>query len=185
MLTKKGLSDYISHILAIAIAFLILSLVASSMYDYYVNLTLESQRSEATAVSEDIAERMMDMYSEYRDKEIIPGPGEKEVLKSVELDVPDNIGGRNYDIRLNSSNQHWIEAEIVTTSEISIVDSRRPTARIVVEVTEFPEETYTYHLYNIETGLDGEARNPDRIRLEYIRKRENDKTMDTIEMSRA
>ncbi|MFP4634151.1 MAG: hypothetical protein ACLFM9_04270 [Candidatus Aenigmatarchaeota archaeon] len=184
MLRGKGLSNYISHILAVAIAFLILSLIASSMYDYYVDLTMESQRSEAMALSEDLGNKIMDMYSQYGDVEIIPQQGETEVLTSTEVDVPDDVGGRNYNLRLNSSRKHWIETDLEATAEVEVVDSRRPTARVVVEVTEFPEGTYKYHMYNIETNMTGHVSNPRKVKLEYVRVNDGE-VEDLIRMSRA
>lgn len=183
-MSSKGISEFVSHILAIAIAFVILGIIASTMYNYYTSLVLESQSSEARSVSERIGDRVMEMYSKYDVKDVEPEPGKNLTLASATVDVPDGIAGRNYNIYLNSSKAHWINAELHSTANISVIDTRRPTARILVEVTEFPERTYTYRLYNIEINATGKVRRPDKINLKYVRENKGGNITDRVIMDR-
>ncbi len=180
---KKGMSDYFSHVIALAIAFLILALIATSVHDYYIDITVESQRAEAVSISEYIGKGIMDMYSEYRGSEKMYQEEESMILASTEIKVPDNIAGRSYNIRLNSSAEHWIDVDLEPHHDIDIVGSRRPTAGVIVEISGFPQNTHVHHIYNIELELEGNAHNPERIRLEYIREVEEGEPIDRVKMT--
>ena len=171
---KKGLSDYISHILAIAIAFIILGLVSSSMYDYYIEMTVESQRSEVEAMNEDIRNSIMNLYSEYRYKDIIPPENESEVLGEVEISLTPEIAGGRYRVELHSAEDEWIDFTVKSIFETTTTEVTRPTARITTHVLDFPQRNYTSYLYNIEINLEGNVTSPDDLRLEYVRKNEGE-----------
>lgn len=180
----KGISEFTSHILIIAVAIVILALVASSMHNYYRDMVLESQQAEARVLSEKLGDEILEMYSKYEKSEVEPEKGENTTLASSTIGTPEGIAGRNYEIYLNSSKSHWINAELLSVANISVLRTKRPTARIVVKVTEFPEKTYNYLLYNIETNLTGFAKRPNKVELKYIRKNDGNIT-DLIEMERA
>lgn len=184
-MSKKGVSDYVSHILAIAIALVILGLIASSMYDYYTDLVVESQRSEAETLSENIGDSILRLYSRYNGHGTVPEEGENITLATAEVDTPDRVAGRNYDIYLNSSRAYWIDARLESASNISLIDAERPTAKIIVEVTDFPEKRYEYGLYNIEVDMKGRVSRPDGVVLRYMRENVGGNVIDTIKMSRS
>lgn len=169
----------------IAVAFVILSLFASSMYNYYTNIVSESQKAEARAVSERIGDKILTMYSRYEKSGIEPQPGENITLGTSTLDTPEGIGGRNYRIYLNSSGSYWITADLESSSNISITDTETNSARIVIKTIGFPEETYEYPLYNIDLNLTGSAERPNEVSLNYVRRKEGSNITDIVRMKRA
>lgn len=181
---KKGISEFVSHVLAIAIAFVILALVASSMYNYYRSVVLESQEVEARALSERLGDKILKLYSKYEKSELRPDLGENLTLATSAVDTPGGIADRNYNLYLNSSMAHWINAELISVANISVIRTRRPTARVIVKVVEFPKKTYQYFLYNIEINLTGSAKRPNKVDLNYIRKNEGGNITDLIRMER-
>jgi len=164
--SKKGMSDYISHILVLVVAIVVLSIIGSTMHEFYVDLTLESQRSQSASLSRKIRNGILDMYSEHKGSGIMPDEGKSEVLFSAVIDTPERIGRSSYDIYLN------------TTESDSPVE-------IVLKTTSFPRETYRYDIYNIDVNVTGKVANPEGVRLEYIRKNQGGSAEDLIRMSRA
>lgn len=180
----KGISEYMSHVLAIAVAFVILGLVASSLYSYYKNVTLESQRSEARTLSERVGDEILKLYSKYEGSEVEPSEGQNVTLASSTIDTPEGIGGENYNLYLNTSKAYWVDAGLSSSSDLSVVQTKRPMAKVVVEVTGFPGKTYAYNLYNIPINLTGSTSRPDKIKVTYIRENEGGNLTDTIRMER-
>jgi hypothetical protein len=185
MLERKGISQYVSHILAIAIAFVILGLVTTNFYDYYRDVVQESQGAEASSLSERIGDEIITMYTQYNGNEKEPPKGGSITFASSTLSAPEKIGGSNYRIYLNSSKEHWINADLTTSGEISTIETKRPAAMIIVK-TGFPERTYVHRLYNIEVDMNGSAQNPDKIELSYVRSKDSQGNItDTVILERA
>lgn len=169
---NKGLSQFVSRIILLGVSFIILGLLSASMYNFYVDLTMESIRTDSFAISERIGNEIHEMYSKYSEFHKELEEGENMTLSVSTISVPDNIAGRNYNLYFNSSKDHWIDAEIFSTPDISIVDTRRPTARINTEITEYPRAILVYKLYNIEIEVTGEVENPDVLELRYVREKD-------------
>jgi len=155
--SKKGLSDYTSHVLALLIVFMILFVVSSSMYTYYTDITSESKRSQAEAVIREVSNSIMDMYTVNNQKTTVPEPGEKRILASKEIEIRNTIGGRTYVVDL----------------------TEEPDPSIVLKV-DGNSENYTQKLYNIETGLSGSVSSERDLRIEYTRENREGSITDTV-----
>ncbi|MFP4116420.1 MAG: hypothetical protein ACLFQ8_01620 [Candidatus Aenigmatarchaeota archaeon] len=141
-MSKKGVSDYFSHILALAITIVILSLVMSTFHDYYVDVAERSQQSEAMAVNREVGDAILNLYSTYRYRDF--DSEENETLGEKTVDLPRKIAGQGYNVRLNSTGQ------------------------IVVETTGFPKRTYIRSLYGIDIRLEGKLEEPGTSTVEYV-----------------
>lgn len=147
MSSSKGASDYFSHILALAIAIVVLSVVASTFHEYYVNKSIESQEAEAHGVMRSLETKVLGMYSEYRSREM-ETVDEGEVVAQTTMDIPEEIGGRGYGISLNSA---------------------KDGPYINVSVDGFPEKAYRRSLYSIDVDVEGSVSGCREIRLNYIK----------------
>lgn len=172
---KKGISQFVSRVALVGVSFIILGLLSMSMYNFYLELTLDSIRSDSFALSERIGNDIHDMYSEYSERSGREPTSDNNVtLSKSSINVPDEVAGRNYNLYFNSSRDHWIDAEVFSTPDISVVDTRRPTARIYTEITDHPRETFVYNLYNIEIDIVGQVYDPETLELRYVRYLDDD-----------
>ncbi len=145
MFDSKGASDYFSHILALVIAIVILSVVTSTFYEYYHGKAMSSQDIEARRIMSDIESGVIDVFSEYGERDF-DNLGEEEAVVRKRLGMPESIGGNDYEASLVSQNGGYI----------------------LVNVSGVNGKSYNRSLYNIDVGLEGSVEGPSEARLEYI-----------------
>ena len=176
---KKGLSIFMSHILAIAILFVILAVVSTQLFTYYMNIREETQKSQALSISQRVAEAVLGLYTNYRKSDYEPEEGGNRTLSEVYLNLPDKISGRDYTLSLEQHEKFWVEGSMENETSSK---NERPYTSVKIEVG---SSVYTYPIYNIvSVNVSGSVKMADRIKISYIRKRENGETKDLITMER-
>ncbi|MFB6088513.1 MAG: hypothetical protein ABEK36_01915 [Candidatus Aenigmatarchaeota archaeon] len=178
---RKGLSSFVSHILALAISIIILSIVAANLFGYYRDTVEQSQRTQARIVSGEIAENIIRLYTNYKDSGTIPSEGESITLGKVKLSVPQKISGRSYIISFQDNDEYWISVD-VEGAESDHVERRFSRVKISTMGTNSISESYS--LNNIEIDLEGRVRKTDEVVLKYIRTNISGKIKDRIVMER-
>lgn len=149
---SKGSSDYFSHILALAIAIVILSIVAATFHDYYVEKSIQSEEAEAEAVMRKVQSKALGIYTEYRTREMETA-SEGQMLAETVFDLPEDIGGKNYEVGLNSSGDG---------------------PYVFVDVQGLTGGAYNRSMYNVDVDLEGSVTNPGEAKLQYINRKERD-----------
>lgn len=178
---RKGLSSFVSHILALAISIIILSIIASNLFGYYRDTVEQSQRTQTRIVGGEIGQNIIRLYTNYRGSEVKIGRGEDLVLGKIKLSIPQKISGRSYIIELQDNDEEWIEANVQNGVA---KDTERQYAGIEVRTMASKPIVETYYLNNIGIELEGKVRKTDEILLKYIRENFNGTLEDKIVMER-
>ncbi|MFB6075691.1 MAG: hypothetical protein ABEK17_00965 [Candidatus Aenigmatarchaeota archaeon] len=177
----KGLSSFVSHVLALAISIIILSIVAANLFGYYGDTVEQSQRTQARLVSGEIGENIIRLYTNYIDSDTEPMEGETLVLGKIRLSVPEKISGRSYIISLRDNDEYWIDVQIEGLKSENIY---RNYAAVKITTMNTPGVEETYNLNNIGINLEGRVRKTDEIVLKYIRNNTDGTLNDKIVMER-
>ncbi len=177
---KKGVSVFISHVIAIAILFVVLTVVSSQLYSYYYDIKEESQRSQSRILSQKLSDNIITLYTNYKNSDYIPKEG-NETLSEIFVNVPDKISGNNYELSLISHSKLWVDGyfENETTYQ-----NKRPYAMVRVETEGNPSNVFDYPIYNVIIDLDGSVRRATKIRLSYVRENINGNKKDSIKLER-
>lgn len=157
-LRKKGIHPYVSHVLVLAIFLVILALISSFLYDYYIETVKKSERSGAEVVGEKVGSEVLLLYSKYKHSGQFPSSSPNITLGKVTLNLPNQIAERDYRLELNPSN-------------------------LSVQLLEFPRRTFTFSLYEIEANLSGTVKMPKQVELKYVREGNKSSYMDHIFLS--
>jgi len=178
---KKGLSVFVSHIIAIAILFVVMIIISFQMYSYYFNLKENIQRSQATIVSQRIADVVFGLYTAYKDSDYTPEVGENLTLSEIYINLPEKIAGNNYEVSLQQHGDFWVD---VNASESSY-HNERPYTSVKIETMGKPQKVYNYPIYNIvPVEVSGSVRKATKIKISYIRANENGEIKDYIKLER-
>lgn len=178
---QKGLSSFVSHVLALAISIIILSIVAANLFDYYRDTVEQSQRTQARLVSGMTGENIIRLYTSYRDSDTEPIEGESLVLGKVKLSVPEKISGRSYIISLRDNDDYWIDVQVENSEN---EDVYRKYAAVEITTMNTPSVEEVYSLNNIGIDLEGRVRKTDEVVLKYIRNNTDGTINDKIIMER-
>lgn len=179
---RKGLSVFISHVLAIAILFVVLIVVSSQLYNYYYSIKEQSQQSQALVLSQRVADNVLTLYTNYKESDFEPPEGENRILSVTYVNIPEKISGNNYILSLEQHGDFWIEGGM--ENESSSEDERSYTF-VKVEIDGKPSATYTYPIYNVVANVIGSVRRTTKVKLSYIREKQSGELNDFIIMERA
>ena len=158
----KGISVFTSHVIAIAILFAILIIIASGMYSYYYSVRGETQQSQARVLSKRIADNVISLYTTYKESDY--DPYQNTTLSVVYVNIPEKISGSSYELSLEQHKDFWIEGDVENESSH---DNERPYTFVKVETDSF---THYQPIYNIISAkVSGSVRKATKVKLSYVR----------------
>lgn len=178
---EKGLSTYISHILALAVAMIILVVIATNLFEFYRSTARESQKTQARLISEKIGDNLLKLYTNYVNSDIRPEKGESLTLGRLELTIPEKISNRYYNITLINRDEYWIDVDVIGGEE---KESERKFSSVKIFTLKAPKIEEEYRLNNIEIDIEGSVKKTDRIALKYVRSNSGGRVKDKIVMER-
>lgn len=179
---EKGISVFTSHVIAIAILFVILIVVSSSIFSYYYSIKEEVQASQAKALCQRIADNVLKLYTEYNRSDYRPWEGENDTLSEVYLNIPEKISGNGYTLSLRQRGDLWIEG---TMENETAYKNERPYTSVRVDVEGNPSAVYSYPIYNmVLANVSGSVRKATVIKISYLREKESGEIRDYIIMER-
>lgn len=178
---RKGISVFISHILAIAILFVIFIAVSVSMFDYYQGLREKVQESQAEILCWRVADNMIKLYTSYKTSDYEPEEGGNDTLSEIYLNIPEKISGSNYVLSLERHMEFWVDCIMENETQSQ---NERPYTLVKVE-TENPRNTYSYPVYNLALdNVSGSVEKTTRVKLYYLREKQDGELQDYIIMER-
>ena len=179
---SKGISVFVSHILAIAILFVALVAVSSQMYGYYHSLKETALETQARILSQRISENVFKLYTNYKESDYEPRKDSNETMSEIYLNIPDKISGNNYVVSLENRQDLWVEGGFYGEEFYSDV---MPYSSVVIDVEGNPSGTFRYPIYNlVSTKVNGSATRASRIKISYVRENSPEGTTDYIFMER-
>ena len=182
--SKKGLSVFVSHVIAIAILFVVLIVISFQMYSYYYSIKGATQKSVSTLISREISNLILGLYTTYKNSMFTPSLGENETLAEIYMNIPEKIGGNSYEISLVQHGDFWIDANVAGSSSLSTTE--RPYTSVRIKIMGKPSSIYTYPVYNVVPLIvSGSSKKSTRIKLSYIRENKDGLIRDYIIMERA
>ncbi|MBI4017343.1 MAG: hypothetical protein HY366_00145 [Candidatus Aenigmarchaeota archaeon] len=185
--TNKGVSLYVSHMLALALLLAAFGFVSIGITNYYKGVSEKGQEAQALVVSQLLAENIVKL--EYLYKNSVAGlstNGTNITLAELVLDVPQKISGKPYVVTLTGHQDFWIINNVTVSGENkTILQESRPQAQVTITTDGPPSITFSYNIYNVVAALEGSAQRTDRIKLTYMRELVSGVTTDRVVLSGA
>lgn len=179
---SKGISVFVSHIIAVAILFAVLMVVSVNLYGYYFDFKENIMSSQSKIVSDRIAENILKLYVNYKESDFVPIKNSNITLSEIYLNIPEKISGNNYKIYLEQRGELWIECDV---EDEEFYSEDIPYTSVKIEVEGKPSKAFSYPIYNIVSAyVNGSAERASRIKLSYVRENHEDDIEDYILMER-
>ena len=178
----KGLSKFVEYAFIIMFGFIVLSLLTSMIYHYY-NRTLERNINtglKQTALQ--TSEAILKLYDTGQDVKAEPENASTVIVASMDINYPNKIGGRNFEVDLISSPGIWVQVINLTidSEDANIMRETSSGAKILVKTTQEPFLSYEYPLSNIPIEIQGKYTAGSNDTLSYIRYNYNGTENDVI-----
>lgn len=178
----KGLSAYVTYSLIILIGIATLSIFSVLIYTYYNNVLKSNIETAFKQLAIRTTGEIIKTYSESSKSEALPENASVVILSNIDLNYPDKVSGRNYEIELVSSPGIWNVVQNLTISgqEVTIKRELNSGSKIVLKTTQRPFVTYEYSIPNIPIPIQGSFRSGMDDKLRYVRYNYNGTVYDRI-----
>lgn len=167
----KGLSKFVEYTFIIMFGFVLLSILTSMIYHYY-NKNLETNINVGLKqIALQTSDGILKLYQIGEDVHAEPTNGTATIITSIDMNYPNHIGGKNYEVILVSSLGIWTQVTDLTidSEDIDIRKEEFSGAKIIVRTTQNPYLSYEHSLPNIPVAVQGKYTSGMNDTLTYVR----------------
>jgi len=167
----KGLSKFVEYTFLILFGFTVLSLLTSMIYSYYSKTLERNINTGLKQTALQTSEAILKLYNTGQDVKAEPENASTIIVAAMDINYPNNIGGRNFEVDLISSPGIWVQVTNLTidSEDANIRKETSSGAKILVKTTQDPFLSYEYPLANIAIEIQGKYTAGSNDTLSYIR----------------
>jgi len=178
----KGLSTFLTYTFTILLGFTLITFFSFLIYSYYnqvLNLNIQASLKQL-AVQTTIG--IIKLYDLSKKTDVIPENSSSIVISEMDLDYPNKVSGKNFEVELISSPGIWVLIINMTIDGNTGIINKETTsgAKIIVKTTQRPLVSYEYDIPNIPVVLQGKFKPGDSDVLKLIRYNYNGSIVDNI-----
>lgn len=178
---SKGQANLIEYVLTILFSVVILVSITFLVYSFYSNAIRADVEKELTELSIQIDDSIVKLYKGAKDSKAQPSNSSSILISDTDLNLPNQVSRRNYEIFLVSSNPIWANIINFTVGNRTISNVMKTSgAKIVARTTQNPYVTVEYDIPNIDVSVQGKSVNGDESKLRYYRYNFNGTVYDKI-----
>jgi len=178
----KGLSTFVTYTLTILLGFIILTTFSILIFGYYDQLLKSDITSRLKQIAIQTLNGIIELHSLAHEHETIPGNMSLIVISNIDLNYPDKISGRNFEVELSSSPGIWNLITNMTSDDEGVVSREETTSgsKIIVKTTQTPYLNFEYDAPNIPIVLQGKFKSGENDILRLVRYNFNGTVEDMI-----
>jgi hypothetical protein len=178
---SKGQANLIEYVLTISFSVAILIGVTAMFYSFYATTTRADAEKGLRELSIQTADNILKFYKSAKDSKAQPSNSSSILISEIDLKLPSQISGRNYEMFLISTNPVWTSVINFTVDSQNISSMiETSVAKIVAKTTQDPYVTVEYDIPNIDVGVQGKSVNGVESKLRYYRYNFNGTVYDKI-----
>ncbi len=178
----KGLSRFVTYVFTILLGFIILSVFSLLIFGYYDQVLKSDITSGLKQIAIQTVSGIIELYGLAEGYETIPKNFSLIVISSIDLNYPDEVSGRSFEVELVSSPGIWSIITNMTINGESVEGKKETTSgsKIIVKTTQGPYVSYEYDVPNVPIVLQGRFRSGESDTLKLIRYNFNGTVEDRI-----
>jgi hypothetical protein len=177
----EGVSKFISYALTILSGFIVLTLLVSLIHGYYNRMMESNIRAVLRQIAAQTASSVVYLYNQGKESNANPPNSSSITLSYMDLNYPDRIGGKNFEVELLSSPGIWnVIANFTINGVATIRKESTSGAKVIAKTTQKPIISYEYDIPNIPILLQGKFRSGGNDTLRLVRYNYNGSLQDVI-----
>ncbi|MDI6825715.1 MAG: hypothetical protein QMD36_00775 [Candidatus Aenigmarchaeota archaeon] len=167
----KGVSKFISYAITILFGFTILIFLSTLIYNYYDEIIQNTIKAELKQICIQTANSIIQLHNLAKEFDAYPETNSSIIISSIDLDYPNKVGGKNFEVELLSSPGIWNLVTNITIEgkNVTIVKETSSSSKIVAKTTQKPIVVYEYDIPNIPIVLQGKFRSGESDTLRLVR----------------
>lgn len=167
----RGISNFISYAITILIGFTILIFFSTLIYNYYDDILENTIKAELKQISIQTANSIVQLNNEAKESKAIPKESSSITISSIDLNYPNKVEGKNFEVELLSSPGIWNSITNITIEgkNVTIVKETESSSKIVAKTTQKPIIVYEHDIPNVPIVLQGKFNSGENDTLKIIR----------------
>lgn len=178
----KGISRFVTYSLIILSSFAVLTFFTTLMYDYHDRVLETNIQVSLKQIGAQTADSILYLYDQVKESDASPANSTSITLSSIDLNYPNQVVDRNFEIELVSSPGIWnvITNLTIDGADATILKESASGAKIIAKTTQKPLVSYEYDVANIPIKLQGKYRSGGNDTLRLVRYNYNTSVEDII-----
>ena len=178
----KGISKFISYAITILFGFILLIFFSTLIYNYYDGILKNTIQAELKQICIQTENNIIQLQNQAKEFKTIPKLSSSLTISSVDLNYPNKLEGRNFEVELLSSPGIWNLVANITIEgrNVTIVKETGSSSKIIAKTTQNPVVIYVHEVPNIPIILQGKFRSGENDNLKIVRYNYNGTVEDRI-----
>ncbi len=167
----KGVSSFIKYSLTVLISFLILTFFVALINNYYKQVSESNLKEGLKEVALQTANAITQLYDVAKKTNARPENSSSITISSMNLNYPDNINGKSFEVDLVSSPGIWNLVMNITINgkNVTIMKETNSGSKVIVKTIQKPFVEYEYELPNMPLILEGKFKSGGNSTLKLVR----------------
>ena len=178
----KGISKFISYAITILFGFTILIFFSTLIYNYYDDILKNTMKAELKQICIQTANSIIQLYNKAKEFNSLPKNSTSIIISSIDLNYPNKVEGRNFEVELLTSPGIWNLVTNITIEgkNVMIVKETGSSSKIIAKTTQKPIIVYEHDIPNVPIVLQGKFRSGENDNLKVIRYNYNGTVEDRV-----
>lgn len=178
----KGISKFVDYSLIVLSSFVVMTLFTTLIYGYYNNVLKTNIQVSLKQISAQTSDSILYLYDQARESNANPTNSSSVILSSVDLNYPNQITGRNFEVEPISSPGIWNQITNITINDVNatIVKESYSGAKIIAKTKQNPIVSYEYNVPNVPIKMQGKYTSGGNDTLSLVRYNYNGTIEDII-----
>lgn len=178
----KGISKFISYAITILFGFTILIFFSTLIYNYYDDILKNTMKAELKQICIQTANNIVQLHNIAKEFNSLPKNSTSIIISSIDLNYPNKVEGKNFEVELLSSPGIWNLVTNITIEgkNVTIVKETGSSSKIIAKTTQKPIIVYEHDIPNVPIVLQGKFRSGENDNLRIIRYNYNGTVEDRI-----
>ena len=179
---KKGQAEVVENLFTILFGIIVLAAISIIAYNLYTNQLRSEIEKNLREIGSGISSHILKLYEVGKNSKYYPRVNESLKLAEVDLKLPNQVSGRNYEVILISASPIWVQI-----SNISVGGAAPATAMImpagvkmILRTTQSPIVEIEQEVPNVDVSVQGKSENGLNSLLRYYRYNFNGTIKDSI-----
>jgi hypothetical protein len=162
--------------------FIIVTVFSTLIYGYYDRVSESNIKISLKQIAIQTAHAITKLYYLGKESGVVPDNSTSIIIKDMDLNYPDKVSGKNFEVELISSPGIWnIVTDLTIDNEnITIRKETTSSSKIIAKTTQRPFLTYEHDFPNLPVILQGKFRSGENDTLRFFRYNYNGVVNDTI-----
>ncbi len=155
---SKGQSELIQYILVILFSMIVLVSIVALSFSFYNNAIRSGVEQDLKQISIQVSDYIVKLYDISKNSEVAPAVNTSVLINEADLNLPDQVGRRNYEILLSTATSLFVQIQNVSISNQNFTPiTSNSGAKIIARTTQDPIVEVEFPIPNIDIAVQGKS----------------------------